>query len=588
MPNNVHMSRDVNLYFGVSLSIKRALSIRSATSPRFGKGKAIYYLSDVTGSMQLWQFDGTRHDVVVPWEGRVSDYRIANDGTIVIATDFNGDEKWRLYIINDDVVVPVSLEGVNYLGAWSPDSRKLAFTSTLDDGQNFNLYVYDRDTNSVVKLADIPGINIVEEWSDVGIFITHYETNLHSTIYWYRDGELKEVTKHSGETWSHSPKYLGNGKLLYLTNADWEYVGIAQIDLTTGNWRYVIQLDRDVELFDVWRSYLVFTLNEEGSSGLYYMHMPSGLTHKITIPRGVITSLQYREEKLLFSLSSVNRGHEVYLYQSGVVRQITDSPKFGLALDKIPEPESVWYTSHDGRKIQANIYRPPGEAKGVVVYLHGGPESQDRPEFKPLLVALLMSGLIVAAPNYRGSTGFGKTFVHLDDVEKRWDAIKDVETFARWLMSEGIAKKKPCVIGGSYGGYLTLMSLAMAPEIWACGVEMMGIFNLVTFLERTAPWRRRYREFEYGSLEKHRDILIQLSPSTHVEKITAPLMVIHGANDIRVPVYEAEQLAKRLSELGREVKLIILPDEGHTITKVENRVKVYTEAIKFIMQHIST
>ncbi|MEM1614996.1 MAG: S9 family peptidase [Pyrobaculum sp.] len=560
--------------------VKRVLSIRSATAPRFGPGGTVYYLSDLTGQMQLWSFDGVSHDVVIPWSGRVGDFRISQDGKIVIAADVGRDEQWRLYLVGEGAEA-VSEEGVNTLGEWSPDGSALAFTSTRDDPHNFHLYVYRRGAG-VEKKVELQGINVVEEWSEAGMFITHWETNLDSTIYWYKDGELKELTRHSGEALNHSPKYIGGGKLMYLTNADWEYTGVAVMDLATGTWKYVVQLDRDVEHFDVWGNYTVFTVNEEGASGLYIMHIPSGLTHKASTPKGVVTTLQYREGKVVFSLSSINRGHEVYMLEGGAVRQITKSPKFGIALEKIPEPQSVYYESHDGRKIQANIYRPPGEAKGAVVYLHGGPESQDRPEFKPLVAALLMAGYLVAAPNYRGSTGFGKTFVHLDDVEKRWDAVKDVEAFAKWLQKEGISKKRPCVIGGSYGGYLTLMALATSPELWACGVEMVGIFNLVTFLEKTAPWRRRYREAEYGSLEKHREVLIQLSPASHVEKIAAPLMIIHGANDIRVPVHEAEQLAQRLKELGREVRLIVLPDEGHTITKVENRVRVYTEVVKFI------
>jgi len=569
----------------MELLIKRTLSIRSATSPRAGPRGAVYYLSDVTGVMQLWRFDGVTHDVVVPWDGRVADFRVADDGVLAMASDVGGDEKWRLYVLDGDVV-PVSTDGVNSLGAWSPDSQQLAFTSTKDDGQNFNLYIYDRRNGAVTRLVEMPGINVVEEWSEAGIFLTHYETNLDSTIYLIRGGEARELTRHTGEALNRSPRYIGGGKMLFLTNIDSEYVGIAQMDLSTGGWKYVVQLDRDVELFDVWREYLVFSVNEGGSSGLYYMHMPSGLTHKIATPTGVVTSLQFRDGRVLFSLSSINRGHEAYSYQGGAVRQLTRSPRFGVELEKIPEPQSVWYESFDGRRIHANIYRPPGEPRGVVVYLHGGPESQDRPEFKPLTAALLMAGYIVAAPNYRGSTGYGKTFVHLDDVEKRWDAVKDVETFAKWLTEQGIATKRPCVMGGSYGGYLTLMALAAAPHLWACGVEMVGIFNLVTFLERTAPWRRKYREAEYGYLDKHRDVLTQLSPATHVEKIEAPLMIIHGANDIRVPVYEAEQLAQRLKELGREVKLIILPDEGHTITKVENRIKIYTEVVRFIRQHL--
>lgn len=546
----------------------------------------MYYLSDVTGVMQLWCFDGVVHDVVVPWDERIADFRVADDGAVAITSDVGGDERWRLYVIDGDDVVPVSTDGVNSMGAWSPDSQQLALTSTKDDGQNFNLYIYDRRNGAVTRIVEMPGINVVEEWSEAGIFLTHYETNLDSTIYWIRGGEVRELTRHTDEALSRSPRYIGGGKMLFLTNIDSEYVGIAQMDLSTGGWKYVVQLDRDVELFDVWRDYLVFSVNEGGSSGLYYMHIPSGLTHKITTPTGVVTSLQFRDGRVLFSLSSINRGHEVYSYQGGAVRQLTRSPRFGTELEKIPEPQSIWYESFDGRRIHANIYRPPGEPRGTVVHLHGGPESQDRPEFKPLTAALLMAGYIVAAPNYRGSTGYGKTFVHLDDVEKRWDAIKDVEAFAKWLAEQGIAAKKPCVMGGSYGGYLTLMALATAPHLWACGVEIVGIFNLVTFLERTAPWRRKYREAEYGYLDKHRDILTQLSPATHVEKIEAPLMIIHGANDIRVPVYEAEQLAQRLKELGRRVEVIILPDEGHTISKVENRIKVYTEVVAFLRQHL--
>ncbi len=565
--------------------VRRVLSVRSATAPRLGAGGLVFYLSDVTGVQQLWFFDGSRHDVYAPVEGRVGDYRVSKDGVVAVAVDRDGDEKWRLYLLGDDLM-EVSAEGVNSLGAWSPDGSALAFTSTRDSPSDFHLYVYRRGEGEVERLAELGGINVVEEWSEAGIFVTHYETNLDSTIYLFRDGELKELTKHSGEALNFSPRYVGGGKALFLTNADWEYVGVAQMDLATGSWKYLVQLDRDVERFDVWGNYLVFSVNEEGRSGLYQMHIPSGLTYKLPAPAGVATHLEYRDGVVLFSLSAVNKGHEVYVYKDGAVRQLTRSPRFGAPLEQIPEPRSVWYPSFDGRKIQANIYAPPGEPRGVVVYLHGGPESQDRPEFKPLVAAMVSAGLLVAAPNYRGSTGFGKSFVHLDDVERRWDAVRDVEVFAKWLQEEGIARGRPCVAGGSYGGYLTLMALATAPDLWACGVEMVGIFNLVSFLERTAAWRRRYREAEYGSLDKHRDVLVQLSPASHVDKIRAPLMVVHGANDIRVPVYEAEQLVQRLRELGREAKALILPDEGHVITKVENRVKVYTEVIKFILQHI--
>ncbi|MEM4838658.1 MAG: S9 family peptidase [Pyrobaculum sp.] len=566
--------------------VRRALSIRSATSPSFGPGGVVYYLSDVTGEFQLWKFDGFRHDVVVPWGGRVGDYVVSNDGALAVAVDSGGDEQWRIYIVEGDVV-EVSTEGVNLLGAWSPDSTQLAFTSTRDDSQNFYLYIYDRRDRSLKKVAELPGLNIVEEWGEAGVLITHYESNLESSIYLYRGGQLIELTKRSDGALSRSPIFINGGRLLFLTNLDWDYVGVASMDLSTGQWRYIVQLDRDVELLDRWGSYITFAVNEGGQSGLYYMHIPSGLTHKISTPAGVVTSLQFRNNSILFSLSSINRGHEVYIYQGGAVRQITHSPRFGFPLEKIPEPQSIYYTSHDGRKIPANIYRPVGEPEGTVVYLHGGPESQDRPEFKPLVAAMLASGLLVAAPNFRGSSGYGKTYLRLDDREKRWDAIRDVVHFVDWLVENRLAERgEICAIGGSYGGYMVLMALATAPGVWKCGVEIAGIYNLVTFLERTAPWRRKYREAEYGSLERDRQLLEELSPSSHIEKITASLLVIHGANDVRVPLYEAEQLVKRLRELGREVQFLVLPDEGHVITKIENRVRAYVEAVKFIRHYL--
>ncbi len=196
-------------------------------------------------------------------------------------------------------------------------------------------------------------------------------------------------------------------------------------------------------------------------------------------------------------------------------------------------------------------------------------------------------GVAVFAPNFRGSTGYGKTFVHLDDVEKRGDAVKDVYYAVKHAVEEGLADpERLCVMGGSYGGYLTLMSMALYPDVWKCGVEIVGIVNLVTFIRNTSPYRRRYRIPEYGDPKEHYDIMIQLSPIAHAHKIRAPLMVVHGARDPRVPVTEAEQIVEALKSRGVPVKYIRLEDEGHGIVKVENRVRVYTEALKFIEKHL--
>jgi len=221
------------------------------------------------------------------------------------------------------------------------------------------------------------------------------------------------------------------------------------------------------------------------------------------------------------------------------------------------------------------------------VFVHGGPEGQYRPTFQPLVQYLASSGFAVLAPNVRGSSGYGRAYMRLDDVRKRMDSVRDLAHAAYWLRDSGRADPAGiAVYGGSYGGFMVLAALTTYPEIWAAGVDLVGIANFVTFLENTGPWRRHLREAEYGSLENDRDFLEQISPINHVEKIRAPLLVIHGANDPRVPIGEAEQMVARLRALGRTVEFIRLEDEGHQIAKMKNKLEVFPTAVRFLRQHL--
>jgi len=338
--------------------------------------------------------------------------------------------------------------------------------------------------------------------------------------------------------------------------------------------------------------YLYASANESGSSTLYRLLLRGTRVENVASlkQRWVVTSIDPLPggERALVSASSPREGAEVYLFSVSVER-LTWTTKLGLE-GELVEPVDFYYESFDGLRIHYLYYKPrtpAGDPPPAVVWLHGGPESQSRPLFNPLQQAILAMGVAVLAPNFRGSTGYGKTFVHLDDVEKRGDAVKDVYYAVKHAAKEGlIDPERLCVMGGSYGGYLTLMSMALYPDIWKCGVEIVGIVNLVTFIRNTSPYRRRYRIPEYGDPEKHYDVMIQLSPVTHAHKIRAPLMVVHGARDPRVPVTEAEQIVEALKSRGVPVRYIRLEDEGHGIAKVENRVRVYTEALKFIEKHL--
>jgi dipeptidyl aminopeptidase/acylaminoacyl peptidase len=242
------------------------------------------------------------------------------------------------------------------------------------------------------------------------------------------------------------------------------------------------------------------------------------------------------------------------------------------------------------REIPAWFFKPAeqnGARMPVVVYVHGGPASQFRPHFLPLLQYLLRRGYAVLAPNVRGSTGYGKAYASLDDVEKRMDSVADLAYAARWLKDQpDIDGERIAIYGRSYGGFMVLAAVTTYPDLWAAAVDVVGISNWVTFLQNTSDYRRAHREAEYGSLETDRAFLEKISPIHHVDRIVAPLMVIHGANDPRVPVSEAEQLAAALRKRGVAVELLVFEDEGHTLAKVKNKLTAHGAVVDFLDRHL--
>jgi dipeptidyl aminopeptidase/acylaminoacyl peptidase len=203
-------------------------------------------------------------------------------------------------------------------------------------------------------------------------------------------------------------------------------------------------------------------------------------------------------------------------------------------------------------------------------------------DFDPVVQALVSVGYGVVVPNVRGSTGYGKRYASLDDTTRRLDSVRDLAAVHGALDGAGFDPTRAALWGGSYGGYMVLAGLAFQPDLWAAGVDLVGISNLVTFLENTSEYRRAFREHEYGSLGVDREFLIEASPLTHVDSIRAPLFVIHGRNDPRVPVGEAEQIADNLLRRGVPCELLVYEDEGHGLARLENRLDAYPRAIEFL------
>jgi dipeptidyl aminopeptidase/acylaminoacyl peptidase len=337
---------------------------------------------------------------------------------------------------------------------------------------------------------------------------------------------------------------------------------------------------------------LAFTRNVDGVSRLTIWE-PSGPLALIRTPAGIVSGIEWSHdgEKLAFEFSGAHCNQDIWIHdmRDGSTRRVTRSSTSGLDLESCPRPMLRRYASFDGLTVPYYLYRPHERRRSLpaVVYIHGGPEAQYRPGFNPFVQFLAHMGFSVVAPNVRGSLGYGRTFTHLDDVKLRMNSVADIERLvARLKKMKEIDGKRTAVMGGSYGGFMVLACMYRYPKLWAAGVDIVGISNFVTFLKNTRPWRRKLRAAEYGDPERDKVLLESISPLNNVAKITAPLFMIHGTNDPRVPIKETMQMERQLKELGREVKVMVFEDEGHGLVKLKNRIKGYTAAAEFLLEYI--
>ncbi|MGA8246977.1 MAG: alpha/beta fold hydrolase [Nocardioides sp.] len=252
--------------------------------------------------------------------------------------------------------------------------------------------------------------------------------------------------------------------------------------------------------------------------------------------------------------------------------------------DRLVTPTVHRIPAHDGEQIPC--FRYAGGSGASVVHVHGGPEAEANRIFSPVIQGLALAGFDVLVPNVRGSAGYGKRWISLDDVELRLDSVADLGAIHEWLPAVGLDPERSALWGGSYGGYMVLAGVSMQPERWAAGVDIVGISSLVTFLENTSDYRRAIREREYGTLADDRDFLVRASPITYLDDIVAPLFVIHGANDPRVPLSEAEQIKAALDAKGVACELRVYGDEGHGLANRANRLDAYPAAVEFLHERL--
>jgi dipeptidyl aminopeptidase/acylaminoacyl peptidase len=388
--------------------------------------------------------------------------------------------------------------------------------------------------------------------------------------------------------------------LLLKTNRGGDFTGIARIDIATGRWDWLVTDDaRDLTgwLAPDGRSLLVEANDDGGSRLALYDAITGAHLRDITLPAdGTITgnplpSPHWSPDSatIVASISSPAMPGDALRIDpaTGVVTQLSDSARH-LGGQLLTMPEAHRIPAHDGEKIPCLVYRPAAGGQASVVLVHGGPEAQAKRNYNPYVQALVQAGYTVLVPNVRGSVGYGKRWYSLDDVRLRLDSVADLASIHAYLPSLGLDQARAALWGGSYGGYMVLAGVAFQPELWAAGVDIVGMSSLVTFLENTSPYRRAAREREYGSLAHDRDFLTEASPLTRIDDVRAPLFVIHGANDPRVPVSEAKQLRAALTANGVECELLIYDDEGHGLAKRANRLDAFPKAFAFLDRHLNS
>jgi dipeptidyl aminopeptidase/acylaminoacyl peptidase len=311
------------------------------------------------------------------------------------------------------------------------------------------------------------------------------------------------------------------------------------------------------------------------------------------LPAEIADGLEFSDDGryLAMTLSGAAAPSDVWILdrKSSEFRQLTHSPHAGVDLESMVRPRLLTYPAHDGLELSGWLYQRvdmEGPAPFVLSF-HGGPEGQERPRFRSDYQALLARGIGVFAPNVRGSSGFGKHFVNLDNGALRYDGIKDIKATVEFLVGEEVADPKRIgILGGSYGGYMTMAGLAWYPELFAAGANLFGVVNFETFFAETEPWMAAISTVEYGDPATQVELLRDLSPIHKVDQVRAPTIVLHGANDTNVPVVEAEQVVESLESRGVPVEYVLFADEGHGFRKTKNRITATVSIVDWFERYL--
>ena len=595
-------------------SVAKMAKINRCMSPSFSPdGSRIAFISDLNGIPQVWivATEGGWPELVTALNDQISGVSWSPDGSwLAFSLAPGGGMNTQIYLIHPDGTGLRCLtdggEVNNWPGPWIYDGRKLAIASNRRSADAMDAYLVDVTNGEFHLAAENKGIGNLTDISRDGQkailsrMLNRSDDNLFLVD--LASGAEVLLTPHEGPGTFGDGYFSPDGQTIYLSsNKDREMIAFARIKLDENGQPGPIEVlaereDAELQSFGINEDGTIAALiwNVAGRSELAFIDLVSLEEIKgPELPAEIISSPTWSKDGrfLALNVAGATAPWDIWVFEYATCRlwQVTHSSHAGVVLSDLVRPELVHFRAHDQLPLSGWLYRPHNfSAPGpIVLYFHGGPESQERPFFNYYLQALLAQGIAIFAPNVRGSTGFGKTFVNLDNGPLRVHAIRDIQSCADYVISSGIADPRRIgIMGGSYGGYMTMAGLTEFPELFAAAANLFGIVNFETFFAHSVPWMGAVSKIEYGDPETQADMLRELSPIHKIDRVKAPTIVLHGANDTNVPVIEAEQTVESLQRRGVPVEYVLFPDEGHGFSKTPNRIRAVVSITHWFVEHL--
>lgn len=566
------------------------------------------YVVDIEEGRALWP------ERLVFEKDRCTAPRFLSDCSIVYTRDRGGDENFQIGRIDKkggnswitkDLTAKHRITYSNELG--------LFYIANLEDKSRLDVYFHklpiENNEPELLIRPDVGLMNVqtVSRDSRTAIISLSYgNVNQELLVFDLETREIRSITGNftsKPNRWE-SVRFIEDNLLLVMTDYQSDFKRLAYVTLE-GEFRVIPQIEENLQAEVEHATYsqdvdfTYYSLNEEGYSRVYRGVFTSVGIEKhteIRLPlRGVLVSGDQRSftkgislspdgSKLALTISTPTETTNIWIVNTDTLNswRATNASMSGLSPSRFSNASLDRFQSFDELSVPYFSYLPkndmPSSGWPTILMIHGGPEAQVRPAFNPVIQFFVSAGYAVITPNIRGSAGYGKTYIDLDNVEKRLDSILDIKHLYLHLKETNkmIDSKRVVIYGGSYGGFAVLSAITEHPDLWKAAVDIVGISNFVTFLQNTAAWRRGLREAEYGSLENDLETLIKISPIHKVDNIQCPLFIIQGDNDERVPLSESIQIYESVHNRGIPVELMRFQDEGHGLAKLENRIKAYS------------